>query len=56
MISHIILQENIRFVYFLESPRRGDSIKHIKRMIYNRKDCSKVSITDALYGSYEVSL
>ena len=52
---HFILPENICFVYLLESPRRGDSNKYTKRMIYKRK-CSKVSVTDALDGSYQVSL
>ena len=42
-------------MYLLESPRRGDSNKYTKRIIYIRK-CSKVSITDALDGSYQVSL
>ena len=28
--SHFILQENIRFLFFLESPRRGDSNKYKK--------------------------
>ena len=32
--SHVILHENIRFVYLLESPRRGDSNKYTKRMIH----------------------
>ena len=40
----------------LESPRRGDSNKYTKRMIYNRKNFSKVSVIDALDGSYQVSL
>ena len=31
--SHVILQENIRFLYLLESPRRGDSNKYTKRVI-----------------------
>ena len=35
--SHVILQENIRFVYLLESPRRGDSNKYTKRMIHKKK-------------------
>ena len=34
--SHVILWENISFVYLLESPRRGDSNKYTKRMIYKR--------------------
>ena len=42
-------------MYFLESPRRGDSNKYTKRMIYKNK-CSKVSVTDTLDGSYQVSL
>ena len=42
-------------MYLLESPRRGDSNKYTKHMIYKRK-CSKVSVTDALDGSYQVSL
>ena len=46
-----IFQENIRFVYLLESPRRGDSNKYTKRMICIKKNCSKVSVTDALDGS-----
>ena len=33
---HVILQENIRFVYLLESPRRGDSNKYTKRMIHKK--------------------
>ena len=44
--SHVIHQENIRFVYLLESPRRGDSNKYTKRMIH-KKNCSKVSVIDA---------
>ena len=43
------------FVYLLESPCRGDSNKYTKRMILKKK-CSKVSATDALGGSYQVSL
>ena len=39
-------------MYLLESPRRGDSNKYTKRMIY--KKCSKVSVTDVLDGSYQV--
>ena len=31
---HVILWENIRFGYLLESPCRGDSNKYTKRMIY----------------------
>ena len=34
--SHVILQENIRFVYLLESPWRGDSNKYTKRMIHKK--------------------
>ena len=34
----------------IASPRRGDSNKYTKRMIYKKK-CSKVSVTDALDGS-----
>ena len=34
--SHNILWENIRFGYLLESPRRGDSKKYTKGMIYKR--------------------
>ena len=34
--SHVILKENIRFVYLLESPRRGDSNKYTKRMIHKK--------------------
>ena len=41
-------------MYLLESPRRGDSNKYTKRMIY-KKMCSKVSVTDALDGSYQVA-
>ena len=41
-------------MYLLESPRRGDSNKYTKRMIYKKK-CSKVSVTDALDGSCQVS-
>ena len=52
-----MLQENIRFVYSLESPRRANSNKYTKRMNYNRKKkCLKVSVTDALDGFYQVSL
>ena len=59
--SHFILQENIRFVYLLESPRRGDSNKYTKRMIYKKKKKkkkkkSKISVIRALDGSYQVSL
>ena len=42
-------------MYLLESPRRGDSNKDTKCIIYKKK-CSKVSITDALDGSCLVSL
>ena len=42
-------------MYLLESPRRGDSNIYTKRMVYKRK-CSKISVTDALDGSYQVSL
>ena len=56
LIFPCFLLGNMRFVYLLESPRRGDSNKYTKRMIYNRKHCSKVSIIDALDGSYQVSL
>ena len=45
----------LRFVYLLESSRPGDSNKYTKRIIY-KKRCSKVSVTDALDGSYPVSL
>ena len=57
-IPVFIRQENIHFVYWLESPHRGDSNKYTKRMIYKKKKkkCSKVSIIDALDGSYQVSL
>ena len=41
-------------MYLLESPRRGDSNKYTKRMIYNKKKCLKVSITGAIDGSYQV--
>ena len=40
----------MRFVHLLESPRRGDSNKYTKRIIH-KKDCSKVSVIDALDGS-----
>ena len=43
------------FVYLLESPRRGDSNKYTKCMISKNKR-SKVSVTDALDRSYQVSL
>ena len=48
--SYVILQENTRFVYLLESPRQGDSNKYTKRMIH-QKNCSKVSVIRALDGS-----
>ena len=48
--SHVILQENIRFLYLLESLRRDDSYKYTKCMI-NKKKCPKVSVIDALDGS-----
>ena len=42
-------------MYLLESPRRGDFNKYTKRLIYNRKkNCSKVSVTDALDWPYQV--
>ena len=42
-------------MYLLESPRRGDSNKYKKRMIYNsKKNCSKVFLIDTLDGSYQV--
>ena len=47
--SHVILQENIHFVYLLELPWQGDSNKYIERMIH--KKCSKVSVIHALDGS-----
>ena len=53
--SHFILQENICFVYLLELPRRGDSNKYTKHIIYKKK-CPEVSVFDALDGSYQVSL
>ena len=34
--SHVILRENIRFVYLLESHRRGDSNKYTKPMIHKK--------------------
>ena len=46
--SHVILQENIRFVCLLESPRRGDSNKYMKRMIH--KKLFKICVIDALDG------
>ena len=42
------------FVCLLEFPRRGDSNKYTKRMIYNSKDCLKVFIIGVLHGSYQV--
>ena len=39
----------MRFVYLLESPRRGDSYKYTKRMIH-KKNCSKASVIHALDG------
>ena len=42
-------------MYLLESPRRGDSNKYTKHINYKKK-CSKVSVFDALDGSYQVSL
>ena len=45
----MVFQENIRFVYLLDSPRRGDSSKYTKRMIH-QKICSKVSVIHALNG------
>ena len=47
---HVILQENIRFVYLLESPRRGNSNKYTKRFIH-KKNCSKGSVIHAFGGS-----
>ena len=32
--SHVILEENVCFLYLQESPRRGDSSKYTKRMIH----------------------
>ena len=40
--SLVIHQENIRFAYLLESPRRGNSNKYTKSSIH--KKCSKVSV------------
>ena len=48
--SHVILPENIRFVYLSESPRRGDSNKYTIRMIH-KKNCSKICNIHALDGS-----
>ena len=39
----------MRFVYLLESPRRGDYNKYTKRMIH--KKLLKISVIDALDGS-----
>ena len=39
----------------IASPRRGDSNKYTKCIIYKKK-CSKVFVTDALDGSYQVSV
>ena len=36
-ITILFFRKNIRFVYLLESPRRGDSNKYTKRMIYKKK-------------------
>ena len=54
-IPILFFRKTLRFVYLLESPCRGDSNKYTKRIIYKKK-CSKVSITDASDGSYQVSL
>ena len=43
-------------MYLLESPRRGDSEKYTKRIIYKKKKVFKVPVTDAVDGSYSVSL
>ena len=44
-------------MYLLESPRRGDSNKYTERIINKKKiNCSKVSVTNALDGSYQVAL
>ena len=40
------------FCVFLESPHRGDSNKYSKRMIYNKKKCSKVAVICALDGKF----
>ena len=37
LYSNVILQENIRFVYLLESPRRDDSNKYTKRLMHKTK-------------------
>ena len=42
-------------MYLLESPGRGDSNKYTKCIIYKNK-CSKVSGTNVLDGSFQVSL
>ena len=42
-------------MYLLESPPRGDSNKYTKRIIY-KKSVQKISVTDALDGSFQVSL
>ena len=34
--SHVIFQENICFVYLLESPQQGDSNKHTKHMSHKK--------------------
>ena len=34
--SHVFLKKIIRFVYLLESLRRGDSNKYTKRMIHKK--------------------
>ena len=40
-ILMLFVQEIIRFVYILESPRRGDSNKYTKRMIH-KKLCKSI--------------
>ena len=35
-IPMLFFRKNIRFVYLLESPRRGDSNKYTKRMIHKK--------------------
>ena len=47
-IPYVIFQENIRFVYSLESPPRGDSSKYTKCMMH--KNCLKVPVIHALDG------
>ena len=47
---HVTLWENIHFGYLLESPRRGDSNKYTKRMIY-KSTVKKISIIHTLDGS-----